>query len=209
MPLISLNELEGDGLVGLWRITEPLEELAPYTNKDQYLQAIREEARKQASVAARMLVRQMLHHWQEAYHGIDKKENGEPVLIGHPHFLSLTHSGPYAAAMVHKSRRCGIDLEEITDRLQQIGPRVFAQAELESCAQDSRKLTIIWSAKESLYKMYGRRQLSFREHLFVRLPLSEGDELEGRILAPDGELTCRLFLQQIGTFILTFGYTNP
>lgn len=46
-------------------------------------------------------------------------------------------------------------------------PRLFSEIENELVGSDLIKMSWFWSAKEALYKLYGKRGIDFREHLLL------------------------------------------
>ena len=165
MPVTSITKLGTEGLLGLWEIADEPE--PDFLKSDTYLQAITAPARKTASVAARLLIQALLQQWNEPYYGIGKDEHGQPYLERHPFFVSITHAGAYAAAILHKTHPTGIDLEYKKDKILKVAHRIFTVAELAEAGHDLEKLTLYWSAKEALYKMSEHRELVFREHILI------------------------------------------
>jgi 4'-phosphopantetheinyl transferase len=198
------------GLIGLRRIPEHLTETEnDRLANDTYLQSITVPARRLASAAVRLLVGDMLNHWQEPYAGIIRNENGQPQLSGLPYQVSLTHGGGYAAALLHPYRKIGIDLELVREKIRTVAPRLFTPDELENAADDLEKLTLIWSAKEVLYKIYGGRQLAFREHLRVTsFEIENQGELQAEIQTATFVQPCRIFYRRMNNLVLAYGYAE-
>ena len=183
MPLINLREIGNDCLLGRWHITEPLEDPDfSFLGKDKYLSSISISSRKMASIAARMLVKQMLFHWKTPYRGLNKNEDGAPILIDCDFKVSLSHSGEYAMALLHKHKKVGIDIELVREKILKISHRVFSAGELVTAGNDVEKLTVLWCAKEALYKMYADKKLSFRDNIFIGpFEMKNKGEMHGEI----------------------------
>ena len=83
--------------------------------------------------------------------------------------FSLSHCIGYVAAIISKKSRVGIDIEKIHPRVQKIADRFLNNSELSAIngSERTEKLITLWSAKESLYKLYGRKKLDFRENLKI------------------------------------------
>ena len=108
-----------------------------------------------------------------------KDTDGKPHLQDSLFFVSISHTVGYAAAIAHP-RPCGVDVQRIVPRIRQLA-RKFVNDEEEArltTEQELVQLHLIWSAKEALYKAYGKRQLDFRQHLFV--DVSDCSGVEGR-----------------------------
>jgi len=102
--------------------------------------------------------------------GFEKDEYGKPHLKGEKglHF-SLTHSHGHAAAIVSKAV-CGIDLQRRVDkiiRLRSKFERPDERAFIERQPDEVGALHVLWGAKESLFKLWGKRVIDWHEHLIV------------------------------------------
>ncbi|MFM2269679.1 MAG: hypothetical protein RL757_3120 [Bacteroidota bacterium] len=91
--------------------------------------------------------------------------------------ISRSHSADWVAVVAHAhGRRVGIDVQKMTAKMSRIMPRLMSEKELnfiENQKQnwtDAQLLTVFhlfWSAKEALYKAYGKRGLDFGKHIAV------------------------------------------
>src|SRR5690606_11645385 len=103
-------------------------------------------------LAGRALIRALLREWNLPYPGLTKDAYGKPFLIGSPLHLSLSHSYPFVAAVLHRHKNVGIDLEQPKDKLLRIAPRVLCADELRNAGNDVVKHCVYWCAKEALVK---------------------------------------------------------
>ncbi|NLZ17239.1 MAG: hypothetical protein GX087_05845 [Desulfobulbaceae bacterium] len=83
-------------------------------------------------------------------------------------FLSITHSGRFAAAMVANTP-CGLDLQEIVDKLQRLQTRFASPAEmaLGSTYDELIWLGMLWVAKEAVKKCCYADQPTFMDRIQV------------------------------------------
>ncbi len=210
MPLINIREIENDCLIGIWHITESLNKTdISFLHHDKYLKSINIESRKMASIAARMLIKQMLAHWKEPYRGLFKNENGEPGLEDCDFKVSLSHSGDYAMAIINKDKKVGIDIELIKEKILRIAHRVFSANEIEMAGEDIEKLTLLWCAKEALYKMYGDKKLSFRDNIFINLlAFNRVGEISGEIKFNEYQQIYKIHFEKFGDYIMAYSYQH-
>jgi len=93
---------------------------------------------------------------------------GKPHLKDGKH-ISISHSFIYTGIII-SDKPVGIDIEKQRDKINRIAPK-FVKYEREFITKNEldriRILTIIWGAKEALYKLYGIAGLSFRENIHV------------------------------------------
>lgn len=149
------------------------------------LSSIRHAAQRVEWLACRVAVRQLVERQGLSYAGLEKDTFGKPHLVGAPGAISLSHTGGWAAAVLHRSRSVGIDIEPIRDQFQRVVPRVLSNDEIAHANGDPGRLAVYWCAKEALYKLYGKRNLTFREHLHVE-PFADGaDVLIGHVRLPN------------------------
>jgi phosphopantetheinyl transferase len=95
--------------------------------------------------------------------------------FGKPHltdgrFISITHSFIFTAIIISKNVPVGIDIEKQRDKILKIAHKFTPIQEYNTIANADAlisKLTIVWGAKESLYKIYGKKKLLFLHHIYI------------------------------------------
>ncbi|MVM39423.1 4'-phosphopantetheinyl transferase superfamily protein [Spirosoma sp. HMF3257] len=162
-------------------------------------------------LACRVAIQQLTEAHGLPYQGLQKDEFGKPSLIGTPWHISLSHTSGWAAAVLHQTRPVGIDIEPIREQFRRVVPRVLSADEIAHADNNPNRLAVYWCAKEALYKLYGKRQLTFREHLHVEPFADEADQLVGHVRLPDhkeqlnvGPVTIRCF--QVGPGLLAVAF---
>jgi len=83
--------------------------------------------------------------------------------------ISITHSFQFAAIIVSKNKTVAIDIEKLDERIQRVKHKFMRDDELEYLlpGNESIMLVSIWSAKETLYKFYGKKELDFKKNLKI------------------------------------------
>jgi phosphopantetheinyl transferase len=101
----------------------------------------------------------------------------KPFLESERYHFSISHCGPFAAAIVSGTKRVGVDIELITPRIRSLSHKFIDDGEMEfmnRAAADhmpsthgsaDKWLTLMWSAKESIFKWYGLGEMDFRRHM--------------------------------------------
>ena len=95
--------------------------------------------------------------------------------FGKPHlkngkFISITHSFTFTAIIVSDKFHVGIDIEKQREKILKIAHKFTPFEEYKTIANVDAlisKLTIVWGAKESLYKIYGKKKLLFLHHIYI------------------------------------------
>lgn len=83
--------------------------------------------------------------------------------------ISITHSFPYAALAVAKNK-IGIDIEPFNDKIVKIRHKFLNENETGFIEKEKEVayLTVIWSVKESLYKIHHSKYWSLKKHYEVK-----------------------------------------
>jgi phosphopantetheinyl transferase len=159
VPLHTKKHIK-NGKVALWHITESKDELTALlplswqANLDMDKVSVH-------NIAARVLARTVCPNFDI----LEKDAYGKPYFDSEDHKISITHAGDYAGFMYTKERDCGLDMEEITERVRRIQSKFVREDEAAFLADDLRGLYIIWCAKEAMYKHYGLKSLDFKKHM--------------------------------------------
>jgi 4'-phosphopantetheinyl transferase EntD len=94
--------------------------------------------------------------------------NGKPHLSGNKH-ISITHSFIFSAIIISNTD-VGIDIEKQRLKILKIAHKFTPVEEYRTIANEDalmRKLTMVWGAKESLYKSFATPGVSFLQHIYV------------------------------------------
>lgn len=115
-----------------------------------------------------------------------KDAYGKPYLQNRTEHISLSHTVNYAAVIVSKEAETGIDIETVHPRVERIAHKFLRADELEAIAPEERtdKLMLLWSAKEALYKLHGRKQLDFTTQLLITpFAMQTAGQLQATVIA--------------------------
>lgn len=96
-------------------------------------------------------------------------ENRTPYLFPNDYEISITHSFPFAALAISKNK-IGIDIEPFNSKIERIQHK-FLQEEEGGFIEKGKEvayLTVIWSLKESLYKIHHSNYWSLKKHYEVK-----------------------------------------
>ncbi|MEA1785651.1 4'-phosphopantetheinyl transferase superfamily protein [Arenibacter sp. GZD96] len=95
---------------------------------------------------------------------------GKPHLKNGQH-ISITHSHNFTGIILGEKKEVGIDIEMQRDKILRIAHKFTPIEEYRTLANTDaiiRKLTIVWGAKEAIYKIYAHHGLSFLHHIDVK-----------------------------------------
>ena len=94
-------------------------------------------------------------------------DKGKPHLANDSRHLSISHSHDRLVIIINEKEETGIDIELLRDKVLKIKHKFLSSSELSDANDDIEKLLIYWAAKETLYKIYGLKEVDFIKHLAV------------------------------------------
>lgn len=211
MPLYKKIYPDENSILAIWKIDERKEDLVNLI--DERLHEISKPKNVHDNVgkhwlASRALLLQLFDKHKVEVH---KDLNNKPSLVvdGKRYFIAITHSYDYAAVMISDRHEVGLDMERIDKRIGRVAHKFINDDELlyvSKVKEDDLILyqTIIWSAKETIYKIYGRKELDFKEHMSVCAFQLKQDTFSGRIHKLKEQHTLEMKFEQIQEYILCY-----
>jgi 4'-phosphopantetheinyl transferase len=198
MPVFFQHQINDTTRLGIWKIEET--EAFFKDNVPQHRDVTHPHKRLQ-HLAGRFLLQFLFPDFP--YELIQIADTRKPYLPNEQYHFSISHCGDYAAAIVSRDKRVGVDIEIISPKIEKIKNKFLSETELaaldsvlpshdlqlfvnressivngppnrENAAPDPRLptpdslLTLLWSAKESIFKWYGDGGIDFREHIQLR-----------------------------------------
>ncbi|PKG42224.1 4'-phosphopantetheinyl transferase family protein [Psychroflexus sp. MES1-P1E] len=168
MPIYKRITVDKDTTAIIWKIEESLESLEEGVELTEYCRKRYDGMKSQIHKKGFMSIRHLLKEFGYSDFDLDYDTKGKPHL-NDGHEISITHSFEFTAVIV-STKKVGIDIEKQRDKIKLIAPKFTPIEEYEALGDTEdliRKLTIVWGAKESLYKLYGKKGLLFLHDIFV------------------------------------------
>ncbi len=171
MPIAKLDKIGSNAYWCLWEITETVNELRRRVVLSEFgeaeLQLISHPIKQKERLASRNCLQEIIRTMGKEYKGIMKDENDKPFLVDLNYHISISHSFPYAVAIVHKKLPVGIDIEKPVEKLGRIAHRFLNDGEFLDTGGDFKKLCVYWTGKEAIFKLNGKRGLSFKKNIRI------------------------------------------
>lgn len=169
MPLCQTIAVTPKTRVYLWHVTETesllSENMELTENSATRVSGMRSEIHRRGYLS----IRHLLAAGGYTDHDLFYDDLGKPHLQDGNH-ISITHSGSFTGIIISSEMEVGIDIERQREKILAIAHKFTPFNEyrhLESAEALIRKLTIVWGAKESLYKIYATKGLSFLNHIEI------------------------------------------
>ncbi len=170
MPLYKTIIVNNTTKVLIWKIDESFDDLSGDVslteNSQKRVNGMKSDLHRRGFMSVRHLLAVARYVDADLYYDI----------FGKPHlkdgtFISITHSYNFSGIIVSTDQHVGIDIEKQRDKITKIAHKFTPIEEYKTLANHEaivRKLTIVWGAKESLYKIYEEEGLSFLQHIDVQ-----------------------------------------
>jgi 4'-phosphopantetheinyl transferase len=168
MPLYKRITVNNHTKVLIWKIEEPYEKLRENVGLTSHCQERIDGMKSDIHRRGFLSVRHLLA--EEGYTDYDLfyDNNGKPHLKDGK-FISITHSFIFSAIILSDSE-VGIDIEKQRDKILRIAHKFTPIQEYRTIANFDaliRKLTIVWGAKEAIYKLYAEPGVSFLQNINI------------------------------------------
>jgi phosphopantetheinyl transferase len=208
MPLFWIDSFSAAGAVAIWHITEEEIDLEYHAGDQKAPGEVTHPRKRLEWLAGRAATRILTQRYGHDEFTLSKDGFGKPYFHGLTAGVSLTHSYPYAASVVHERNSVGIDLEQPSAKILKIARRFLGSSELEDAGTDIRKLTVYWCAKEALYKWWGKKEIHFARDLFVHpFKKDEFGYLTGEVRKQREVFSVPLYYRAFPDFVMA--YTQP
>lgn len=170
MPLYKTITVSEAIRVYIWKVEESEDELSQGIELtpecQQRLDSMKSVMHRRGFLSIRHLMAEAGYQDHDLYYD----EAGKPHLKDHCH-ISISHSHQFTGIIVSSKEEVGIDIEMQREKILRIANKFTPLEEYRTLANSDaviRKLTIVWGAKEALYKIYAKKGLSFLHHVDVK-----------------------------------------
>ena len=168
MPIFYQHRINDNTRLGIWKIEETEDFFKG--NVPQHRDVTHPHKRIQ-HLAGRFLLQFLFPDFP--YHLVQIADTDKPFLSGDEYHFSISHCGDYAAAIVSKEDRVGIDIEIPDKKIIRIRDKFLSPDEkvkwsVEGSDPDPRTITLLWSCKEAVFKWYGDGGVDFSEQIQLK-----------------------------------------
>ena len=237
MPVFYQQDIDADTKLAIWRIAEA----------EQFFQVplqreITHPHKRLQHLAGRYLLKYLFPDFPTEL--IRIADTRKPFLEDEAYHFSISHCGDYAAVIVSKKDRVGIDVEVISDKPARIMHKFLDADELEVVKGETsnvrteaasselhaarigstsaptsnlklqttnhKLLTLFWSAKEAMFKWWGKGQIDFSEMLKLSGRINEDvGILEGRFIKEELDLSFPIHYKFFPGIVMAWVQTEP
>jgi phosphopantetheinyl transferase len=175
MPVFFQHQINESTRLGVWKIEET-EEF--FKGNVPLHRDVTHPHKRLQHLAGRFLLQFLFPDFP--YKLIQIADTRKPFLPDEQYHFSISHCGDYAAAIVSKDSRVGIDIEIPVDKILKITGKFLSEVEkkifnIQYPLLNTQLPTLLWSAKEAVFKWYGEGGVDFRREIQL-LQLRDGND---------------------------------
>ena len=168
MPVFFQHQINETTRLGVWKIEETQDF---FKGRVPQHRDVTHPHKRLQHLAGRFLLQFLFPDFP--YNLIMIADTLKPFLPGEQYHFSISHCGDYAAAIVSKDSRVGIDIEITVEKIVRIRDKYLTSDEkskwsVDGSKPDAHTLTLLWSCKEAVFKWFGDGGVDFREDILLQ-----------------------------------------
>ncbi|MBC8408559.1 MAG: 4'-phosphopantetheinyl transferase superfamily protein [Rhodobacteraceae bacterium] len=158
MPILFNKNIGSETSLSLWEMSESMDEL--HALNIPLPETIKNEKRKKEWICVRLLLQKIAPNTTISYNKF-----GAPILSD-GRAISITHSKEYCCLLI-SPKKASVDIEPINEKAHRLKDQFISEKE-EKLITQSNTSTLIWCAKECLFKLHQKGNLIFKEDLKIQ-----------------------------------------
>ena len=164
MPIIRIIKPNDNTIVGIWKITETLDNLCKSVSLSSTSRKLLKNRKSSIHKLQFLSVRAILLELGYADDNLSYQDN-VPTLDDSKK-ISISHSNLFSCVII-SDLKVGIDVQEINHKINTIAKKFIGYETSYLDLDDFKSMTIIWNIKESIYKIANINGLDYKTHSLV------------------------------------------
>jgi len=164
MPIIRIIKPNDNTIVGIWKITETLDNLCKSVSLSSTSRELLKNRKSRIHKLQFLSVRAILIEIGYADDNLSYQDN-VPTLDDSKK-ISISHSNLFSCVII-SDLKVGIDVQEINHKINTIAKKFIGYEISYLDLDDFKRMTIIWNIKESIYKIANINGLDYKTHSLV------------------------------------------
>lgn len=201
MPIVFEKALTEETTIGLWEISENEDKFNGILGNTTIPAEIKNPQQRLEKLAVRALIKYLTN--SNVYQSLTYTDKGKPILNDSVLNISISHKRNLAGVIISKSVDPGLDIEWKDNKASRLSSKFTTDNDLNALSgiDDSIIHTLIWTAKECLYKIDGNKALDFKKHLYLS---NENNILYGHIIRGNLESRYKLDYFHFENYLITY-----
>ena len=183
MPLYKTIHISSDVVLHIWKVSESEAQLRQNINltgpNEERVSNMKSGMHRRGFLSIRHLMLLEGYEDKDLYYD----DMGKPHLYNGRH-ISITHSFEFTGIIVSRKEKVGIDIEKQRDKIMRIAHK-FTTFNTDpgsgSIEKIIKNLTLLWGAKESIYKISSIQGLSFLQHIYIEPEFGDKEWFNGLV----------------------------
>lgn len=206
MPLYKKIEFNATTQIYIWKITESFEQLSQEVQLNPICQQRIATMKSEMHQRGFLSVRKLLNEAGYTDFDLFYDAFGKPHLHDGKH-ISITHSHQFSSIIV-SDEKVGIDIELQRDKIIRIADK-FCDAEFQYLNNEVtsayiKKLTVIWGAKEAIFKIQNEKGISFKDHIVVNTFELHQTETTANLYFGGLDKEFKIYFEEVEDFSLVY-----
>ena len=164
MPIIRIIKPNDNTIVGIWKITETLDNLSKSVSLSSTSRKLLKNRKSSIHKLQFLSVRAILLELGYTDDNLSYQDN-VPTLDDSKK-ISISHSNLFSCVII-SDLKVGIDVQKTDHKINTIAKKFIGYETLYLDVDDFKRMTIIWNIKESIYKIANINRLDYKTHLLV------------------------------------------
>ena len=164
MPIIRIIKPNDNTIVGIWKITETLDNLCKSVSLSSTSRELLKNRKSRIHKLQFLSVRAILIELGYSIDSLSYQDN-TPILNDSKK-ISISHSNLFSCVII-SDLKVGIDVQEINHKINTIAKKFIGYETSYLDLDDFKRMTIIWNIKESIYKIANINGLDYKTHSLV------------------------------------------
>lgn len=210
MPLVYYNKISNGLELGIWHITESVDELLKYLylNKEEFatLYSFKSEKRKKQWMSYRALIRTLVQ--TDFIYRIYYDENNKPYLVNPTRAISVSHTDNYSAVLINENVNeiRGLDVEKLSEKAFRNKNKFLTDEEINLLPIDNLYFysTLFWSAKESVYKKSNIPNIFLKSNIKIENIDFENNIINAKLFYKDIIVEINVFWSIYDSMVITY-----
>lgn len=218
MPVFFQQQINENTRLGIWKIEET-EDF--FKGNVPVHRDVTHPHKRLQHLAGRFLLQFLFPGFP--YELIQIADTRKPFLPGEEFHFSISHCGDYAAAIVSKGNRVGIDIEIPVQKIGNIRNKFLSIDELEmfnvriptvinsngqpTTALNVDLLTNLWTCKEAIFKWYGDGGVDFRDHIHLLKRNKDAETMECSFVKNENQTSLTVHYRDLEHLMLAWVLT--
>lgn len=208
MPLYKTIKHNTFTTIFAWKIDESLDDLESTITLNEHSQRRVDGMRSESHKKGFLAVRKLLEVAGLTDFDLFYTDDGKPHLKD-GRKITISHSFEFSIIAISNSE-IGVDIEKNRDKIQRIATKFIGdEADYLVDEQLTEQLTVIWGAKESLFKIHPDGGLLFIEHLPIDAFKLHHKKTTGHILKKPFKESFAIYFDSFEGYTLVYATNEP